>query len=175
MMSFALRATCLIYIAMLLISMSAAVRMPSTKAARNQHQEHVVRRERNYGLVGNMIAAWYQRAHVSKNSTSVERRSGPPNITSVSPVKMYDATLPQLKVSKSPLKGMKELVRILWTNFLPDPTFNNAVKSLKQHDMQLSVDAPPEQDGHVAAMRYKISSQRSAYLYSHQRAGGMMG
>jgi len=42
------------------------------------------------------------------------------------------------------LQGLRELVRLLWSNFMPDPTFDAAVQQLKKLDAQLGVDVDPE-------------------------------
>jgi len=104
-MSFTLCTTRLMYIVLLLILVprSAAVRMPSTNAVEHQYHQDVVRRERNYGLGGNMVAAWYQR-------TPANRQLAPANATSSSPVQSYDKSLSQDQVSKSPKSPFKGYV-----------------------------------------------------------------
>merc|ERR1719198_492436 len=66
----------------------------------------------------------------------------------------------------SPLKGVKELLRMLWSNFLPDPTFDHAIQSLKKRDghlgSYLGMDSAAGEGGYITA-----AEKRVLLSYSH--------
>merc|ERR1719160_2355910 len=151
----------MIYIAMLLLSVTAssAVRLSSASAAIGKADQHQKRQQRNYGLLGNLIAAVAERAFgpSTVNSTPAVQTSEKAEALTPPP-SMQEATSKAVRVS--PLKGVRELVRMLWSNFLPDPTFEHAIKGLKQRDKQLGMYHAAGEGGYItAAEKARLLSQ----------------
>jgi len=143
---------------MYLMLLMSVPRSPAVRISNAKPQ--VVRWKSSHGPLGNMIAAWYENTYLHTKNTATKRKFGTSDVTSASPMKMHEPTEAELsptqvtergKASKSPRKGIKELVRMLWSNFVPDPTFDNAIAGLKQHDKQFSIDSVAGQDGHITA------------------------
>lgn len=50
------------------------------------------------------------------------------------------------------LQGLRELLKVLWSNFLPDPTFDLAVQNLKQRDAE-RLDMVSEAGVYISALQ----------------------
>merc|ERR1719335_1902706 len=115
--------------------MTSAVRIPSASAAVGKTPQNPQVQQRNYGLLGNVIAGVAERIFEPSKATSTSRtKISDQATTALQPV--HSDTLKSAGVS--PLKGVKQLLRMLWSNFLPDPTFDHAIEALKNRDKQFA-------------------------------------
>eukprot|EP00746_Dinoflagellata_sp_MGD_P003801 gnl/MRDRNA2_/MRDRNA2_107369_c0_seq1.p1 gnl/MRDRNA2_/MRDRNA2_107369_c0~~gnl/MRDRNA2_/MRDRNA2_107369_c0_seq1.p1 ORF type:complete len:166 (+),score=32.55 gnl/MRDRNA2_/MRDRNA2_107369_c0_seq1:95-592(+) len=143
-MSLAIRTTPMFYIALVLFSAhsSCAVRLPSTSSAMSKADPLKQKQQLNhgrpdYGLLGNVIAQFADSVFGPSKAASAPPAQNSEKAKTVTPIVHSDAK----KVSfVSPLKGIKELLRLLWSNFLPDPTFDHAIEDLKKRDEHFSID-----------------------------------
>lgn len=72
------------------------------------------------------------------------------------------ATLPKSSsMSAQALKGIRELLKMLWSNFLPDPTFDRAIAALIHRDQHLGMDAEEGEGGFITAAEKSLILSRT--------------
>eukprot|EP00746_Dinoflagellata_sp_MGD_P005940 gnl/MRDRNA2_/MRDRNA2_111524_c0_seq1.p1 gnl/MRDRNA2_/MRDRNA2_111524_c0~~gnl/MRDRNA2_/MRDRNA2_111524_c0_seq1.p1 ORF type:complete len:172 (+),score=38.98 gnl/MRDRNA2_/MRDRNA2_111524_c0_seq1:102-617(+) len=148
-MSLAIRTQPLICIALALFSLhsASAVRLPSASSAMGKADPLKHKQQRNYGVLGNVIAQLADRVFSPSATTfttaaesQLEKDQKAKTVEKANTVTPIPHSGAQKAAFVSPLKGVKELLRLLWLNFLPDPTFDHAIKELKKRDRQFSID-----------------------------------
>jgi len=76
----------------------------------------------------------------------------PPEGAAVSAAEISEAPAekPHTGSSRQRLQSLRELLKVLWSNFLPDPTFDRAVERLKERDVP-GLDMVSESGSYITA------------------------
>jgi len=115
--------------------------------------------QRNYGLLGNVIARVAERYFGSSKTADVKASD---KVTTASVAPPSPAQSNAAKAARvSPLKGFKELLRMLWSNFLPDPTFDRAIEALKARDRNFGMDSAEGEGGYITAAQKAMMLSQS--------------
>lgn len=127
-------------------------------------------RQYNYGPLGNLIARLLDRAFgKSEKLESPKMVSPSPGINSERPAAPQPKTPTEVEAKPNKaLQSVRELVKLLSSNFLQDSTFVQAAEALKQLDQGLGIDAAPGAGGFLTA------AERERLLLRAQEASGSL-
>lgn len=131
---------------------------PETKmppgAAKKDGSTAKPERKHDYGLLGNLLVQFLQYAagpgpsKVSETARLLEKKAQTP--ASRMEKKPDKAAAPEKpRKPNGALQSVRELVRLLSSNFLQDPVLFKAAEALKQRDRQSGIDAEPGHGGFI--------------------------
>merc|ERR1719387_2648292 len=128
-----------------------------TSTSASAAEEHCGgKRQPSYGVLGNMIAKLMTKAFESSKVTAKCTATGyelPRLAGRQAPGDPGAKATPAAPVVKAPgmLRGVREFVKMLWSTFLPDPSFQRAIDALTLRDAGLGVDAAAGDGGYLTA------------------------
>eukprot|EP00746_Dinoflagellata_sp_MGD_P085971 gnl/MRDRNA2_/MRDRNA2_34012_c0_seq1.p1 gnl/MRDRNA2_/MRDRNA2_34012_c0~~gnl/MRDRNA2_/MRDRNA2_34012_c0_seq1.p1 ORF type:complete len:176 (-),score=37.13 gnl/MRDRNA2_/MRDRNA2_34012_c0_seq1:307-834(-) len=124
-------------------------------------------KQRDYGPLGNILARLAtlgqsatagvppgQASSVPASGGTVCAKASRPSEGVTCPVPV--TTAGTSSISEQALKGVRELLKMLWSNFLPDPTFDRAISALIQRDQHLGMDAEEGEGGFITAVQKEM-------------------
>merc|ERR1719159_762399 len=112
--------------------------------------------KRDYGPLGNLIAYLATLGRTTTTANGASRGKAKSDTCAVPAKASRGSSTPG-----QALKGVRELLKMLWSNFLPDPTFDRAIAALMHRDQQLGMDAEAGEGGFITAVQKEVLLSRT--------------